>query len=176
MERRTTGRFDGGMTSTGPTYDQVLHALRRRSFGMLGTASPAGRPHVAGVLYAYADGALWVSTSRASRKARNLEANPAAFFAVPVRRLPVGPPASIQVAATAELLDTHDAGQRRRAAPRARSAVTGHGELELDGGCFLRLVPGPTFHTYGIGMPLHRLIRDPLNAGGSVRRPAPDTP
>jgi pyridoxamine 5'-phosphate oxidase-like protein len=172
MESRTRRRFHGGMTSTGPTYDQVLRALRRRSFGMLGTASPTNRPHVAGVLYALADGALWVSTSRASRKARNLEANPAAFFAVPVRRLPVGPPSGIQFAATAEILRTDDADVRRLAAGGQLKAVTGHGELELEGGCFLRLTPGPTFHTYGIGMPLHRLIRDPLNAGGSVRRPA----
>jgi hypothetical protein len=155
-----------------PTYDQVERALRRRSFCTLATASPANRPHVAGVLYAYAQGALYVSTSRDSRKARNVAANGAVFVCVPVRRLPVGPPSSLQFAATAEILANDDADVRRLADQGALKAVTGHGELELDGGCFLRINPGPTIHTYGIGMSLVRLVRDPLNASGSVRRPA----
>lgn len=161
---------------TGPTFAQVERAIRRRSFCTLATASAANRPHAAGVLYAYAEGALYVSTGLASRKARNIAANPAVFVCVPVRRLPVGPPSSLQFAATAEILDRHDVSLRRLVDQGALKAITGHGELELDGGCFLRIVPQATIHTYGIGMPLHRLLRDPLNAGGTVRRPQERAP
>ena len=156
---------------TEPTLEQVERAIRRRSFCTLATASPANRPHVAGVLYAYAEGALYVSTIRASRKARNVATNPAVFVCVPVRRLPVGPPSSVQFAAVAEILENGDADVRRLAAAGLLKAVTGHGELELAGGCFLRITPGPTLHTYGLGMPLRHLIRDPLNAAGKVTRP-----
>lgn len=122
------------------------------------------------MLYASVDGALYVSTLRTSRKARNLAGNPRAFLCVPVRRLPVGPPSSVQFEATAELLaldDPHVAGLARTGALKA---ITSHGELELPGGCWLRLSPAPWLHTYGLGLPLRQLLRDPLNAGGRVRR------
>jgi hypothetical protein len=157
--------------AAGPTFEQVEHAIRRRSFCTVATTSPAGQPHAAGVLYAYAEGALYVSTLRASRKVRNIAANPAVFVCLPVRRLPVGPPSSVQFAAVAAILDNEDTEVRRLAAGGQLKKITGHGELELAGGCFLRITPGPTWHTYGIGMPLHRLIRDPLNAAGKVARP-----
>lgn len=155
----------------GPTFADVERAIRKRSFCVLATASPANRPHAAGVLYAYAKGSLYVSTGRESRKGRNVAANPAVFICVPVRRLPVGPPSSVQFAATAEILANEAPGLRRLATQGSLKAVTGHGELELEGGCFLKITPNPTIHTYGIGMPLHRLLRDPLNAGGMVRVP-----
>jgi len=167
----TTPRPDQTSHPANPTLEQVDRAIRRRSFCTLATVSPAGRPHAAGVLYAYAEGALYVSTQRDSRKARNIAANPAVFVWVPVRRVPVGPPSGVQFAAEAELLDNDDTEVRRLAAGGLLKAITGHGELELDGGCFVRIAPGPTIHTYGIGLPLHRLIRDPLNAGGRLVRP-----
>ena len=169
----TTHSPDHASHAGAPTFEQVERAIRRRSFGTLATTSPAGRPHAAGVLYAYAENALYVSTLRASRKARNVAANPAVFFCLPVRRLPVGPPSSVQFAADAAILDNDDPEVRRLAAAGRLKKITGHGELELAGGCFVRITPGATFHTYGIGMPLRRLIRDPLDAAGKVRRPAP---
>ena len=123
------------------------------------------------MLYAYTEGVLYVSTARESRKAQNIAANPDVFVVIPVRRVPVGPPSSLQFSATAEILDRSDTEIHRLAAQGSLKAITGHGELELDGGCFLRIMPRATIHTYGIGLPLIRLIRDPLNAAGTVRRP-----
>jgi len=154
-----------------PTFAQVQRLIQRRSFCTLSTASPVNRPHSAAVLYAYAEGVLYVSTARESRKAQNIAANPAVFIVIPVRRAPVGPPSSLQFSATAEILDRGDTEIHRLAAEGSLKAITGHGELELDGGCFVRIMPRPTIHTYGIGMPLIRLIRDPLNAAGIVRHP-----
>ncbi len=48
----------------------------------LGTIGPDGRPHVAGVGAAWFAGDLYFTSNRASRKARNLEANPACTIAV----------------------------------------------------------------------------------------------
>jgi hypothetical protein len=166
----TTRRPNQDRSPANPTFEQVDRAIRRRAFCILATTSPAGRPHAAGVLYAYAEGELYASTLRESRKALNIAANPAVFVSLPVRRLPVGPPSSVQFAATGQVLDNDHPDVRRLAGQGLLKAVTGHGELDLEGGCFLRITPGRTIHTYGIGMPLHRLIRDPLNAGGVVRR------
>lgn len=153
--------------------DTALAALTRRTVAALATVSPAGRPHAANVLYAAVTGPdgvplLYVSTDRASRKARNIAANPHVGVTVPVRRLPVGPPSAVQFQGTAEILDLDDPELRELAAAGRIAAVTGHGELDRPGACFLRIRPGRRLHTYGLGMSLWSLLRDPLNAAGSV--------
>jgi hypothetical protein len=48
----------------------------------LGTVSPDGRPHVAGVGAAWYDGALYFTSNLSARKARDLAANPACTIAL----------------------------------------------------------------------------------------------
>lgn len=62
-----------------------------------------------------------------------------------------------------------DDGDVRRllGAGRLRS-ISGHGALELPDDCFLRVTPPERVLTYGLGMSLLRLLRDPLDAAGSV--------
>lgn len=48
----------------------------------LGTVGPDSRPHVAGVGVAWLEGDLYFTSNLDSRKARNLESNPAATMAV----------------------------------------------------------------------------------------------
>jgi hypothetical protein len=152
-------------------------AIDRRAFATLATTSPAGAPHVAGVLYdavsvdpadVAAGVVLYVSTSLASRKARNVAANPKVAVCIPVRRLPVGPPSSIQFQGRAELLALDDPDVTRLARAGELKGITSHGELELDGGCVVRITPSRRLHTYGLGLSLRALLRDPLAAGGLV--------
>jgi hypothetical protein len=157
--------------TTQPTVHQlppavVRKALAKRHYAVLATVSPAGRPHAAGVLYELAGTSLYVSTDLASRKGRNLAAGPHVGLTVPVRRSPVGPPSAIQFQATAELLALDDPQLLDLVAQGQLKSVTGHGELEREGGCIVRITPAATVHTYGLGMSLWRLIRDPLNAAG----------
>jgi hypothetical protein len=161
------------MTNISLTTAEVRRAIARRSFCTLATTSPAARPHAAGLVYAEVDGTLWASTLRASRKARNIAANPNVFVCIPVRRVPLGPPSTIQFASTAELLDLDHPEVARLAAAGRLKAITGHGELDLPDGCIVRIAPPRTYHTYGLGLPLHRLIRDPLDASGRVEAEAP---
>ncbi|MFN2503182.1 MAG: pyridoxamine 5'-phosphate oxidase family protein [Acidimicrobiales bacterium] len=151
-----------------PQLDQVVRAIARRSFCTLATASATNRPHVAGVLYVADANTLYVSTMRTSRKARNIAENPRVFVCVPVRRLPVGPPSTVQFAGNAEILTTGDAAIVRLVEAGRLKAITRHGELEAPDGCFLCITPTGKLHTYGLGLPLRQLIRDPLNASGSV--------
>ncbi|WP_214404133.1 pyridoxamine 5'-phosphate oxidase family protein [Pseudonocardia lacus] len=149
----------------------ATRAIAKRSFCTLATASDASRPHIAGVLYSAAGRTLYVSTFRDSRKARNVAVNPRVAVTVPVRRLPVGPPAAVQFQGTARILDNDDPEIRELAAAGRLKAISGHGELELDGGCVLRIEPGRRMVTFGLGMPLLRFLRDPLNAAGAVDLP-----
>lgn len=166
------------MSSTAPTTTvhpghtpdpaAVARAITKRAFATLATSSPGGRPHVAGVLYGIADGHLFVSTLRASRKARNVAANPFVAVSIPVRRVPFGPPSQVHFQTTAEVLSPDDPAIRTLVAGGELAAVTGHGELDLPGNCFLRIAIPERLLTYGLGMSLWNLIKHPLEAGGST--------
>jgi len=151
-----------------PPPERVHEALRKRSFATLATTSPAGRPHVAGVLFELVDRSLYVSTLRTSRKARNVAANPHVAVCVPIRRLPVGPPATVQFQGRAEVLALDGSEITGLVAAGRLKSITGHGELELPEGCFLRISFGARLITYGLGMSIPKLIGDPLHAGGTV--------
>ncbi|HEY8472933.1 MAG TPA: pyridoxamine 5'-phosphate oxidase family protein [Natronosporangium sp.] len=146
--------------------DQLLRLIGKRSFATLATTSPQGRPHVAGVLYDLVDRDLWVSTDLASRKGRNLAANGKVAVMIPVRRLPVGPPSSIQFQSTGQLVPLDDPWLGELAAAGKLPTVTGHGELERPGGCFVRIGLPDRLLTFGLGMSLFQLLRNPLDAAG----------
>lgn len=155
--------------SARPDPRKVLRAIDKRSFATLSTASAADRPHGAGVLYEAIGTTLYVNTLRTSRKARNIVANPHVAVNIPIRRLPVGgPPSTVQFQGTAEVLAVDHPDIVSLAASGQLKSITSHGELENPDGCFLRITPNRKLITYGLGMSLYRLIRDPLNAGGEV--------
>ena len=149
---------------------RIRKAIARKSFAVLATTSPAGRSHSAGIIYSAAEGDLWVHTMSSSRKARNVAENPHVGLCIVYRRLPVGPPFTIHFQATADLVALD--------APELRSLIdaghlkplTGHGALEMEGACFLRLRPNRTMHSFGTGVPTMDLIRNPLTAGARTVR------
>lgn len=151
-----------------PDPASITRAIRKRSFATLATTSNRGQAHNAGVLYTTIGKELWISTMTDSRKARNIAANTRVAMTIPVRRIPFGPPSSIHFQGTADLVGLDDPELRRHAANGDLKSITGHGELELDGGCFIKVTPREKVLTYGLGLSLLQLIRDPLNAGGSV--------
>lgn len=181
MDRLTGMRSTGAMTTTTTTADPatttdhgltavpgdlVRRAIGRRSFAVLATTSPAGRPHAAGVLYATAGGRLYVSTDRTSRKGRNLVAAPHVGVTIPVRRLPIGPPATIHFQARAEVLPVDHPDVRTLIADGSIASITTHGELDLPDGCIVRITPPATVHTYALGVSLLHVLRHPLDAAG----------
>lgn len=152
--------------------DKLAKAIGRRSFCTLATVSPADRPHDAGVLYAAVGTTLFVSTLRGSRKARNVVSNPYVGVVIPIRRLPLGPPSTVQFQAKAEVLDVDDPRITELVDAGELKSITSHGELELPDGCVLRIEPLRRITTYGLGMSLWQFLRDPLNAGGHIDLPA----
>ena len=163
-------------TNTVPTptdTDQaarVRKAVASRSFATISTVSEAGFPHAAGVIYVPIGGELYVHTMRTSRKARNVAANERVGVVIPVRKLPVGPPFTVQFQARAELVAMDDDEIVRHVESGALKKITGHGELDEPDGCFLRIRPAGTVHTYGIGVSALAVAKDPLHAGArSVR-------
>lgn len=67
----------------------ALERLHRSHDFWLATAWPDGRPHLMPVWAVWLDDALWFSSSRGSRKARNLDADPRCSAATDDPRNPV---------------------------------------------------------------------------------------
>ncbi|MEL6893190.1 MAG: pyridoxamine 5'-phosphate oxidase family protein [Actinomycetota bacterium] len=155
--------------------ERIRRALGRASFGMLATSSPAGFPHAAGVaLDGVADDervCIYVHMMRTSRKARNIAADGRVAMTVPVRKLPIGPPFTIQFQGRAELVDM-DSSEIAVLLERGElDHISGHGALDEPDGVFARVVPTGRVHTYGIGVSALALARDPLHVGArSIER------
>jgi len=146
----------------------VQRAIKRGSFCTLATSSQANRPHVVGVLYAVVDRSMYVSTLESSVKARNVRANPRVAVCIPVRRFPVGPPFHVAFQGRAELCTREDARIARLLDTRRLAAITSHGELDDPESCFLVISPGRRVATYGLGVPVRQLVRDPLHGSFSL--------
>jgi hypothetical protein len=151
-----------------PEPSMIRRAIERRSVAHLATVSTANRPHAATVLYQCVDDALFVSTYRNSRKARNIAEHGVAAVTIPVRRLPIGPPASIQFQSAATILANNDPEIVHLAEAGRLDKLTAHGELDLADACFLRLPLPARLVTYALGMSLWRAVRNPLDAAGEV--------
>ncbi len=148
----------------------ALRALSKRSFAVLSTVSHAGFPHAAGVVYDTVDTTLYVHTLRSSRKARNVAGYDRVAVVVPVRRVPVGPPFSIQFQGRARVVAMDDPEILRLVEAGRLPSTTKHGALDEPDGCFLRIEPVGVLHTYGLGVSVMAVARDPLHVGaGSVR-------
>jgi general stress protein 26 len=146
----------------------VLRAIDRGSFCTLATASAANRPHASGVLYSAVDGVLWFATSEDSVKARNVRANPRVAVCIPVRKYPVGPPFNVQLQGSAELVAMDDPAVAALLSGRRLKNITSHGELDEPDTCFLRVTPGRRAHSYGLGVPLRTILRDPIHGSRGV--------
>ncbi|NUS43805.1 MAG: hypothetical protein HOQ24_08980 [Mycobacteriaceae bacterium] len=153
---------------TAPTAAELTKVIGKRSFCTIATSSPKQRSHAAGVLYEAVGTDIYINTDRDSRKVRNVVENPHVGVVIPVRRAPVGPPSEIQFQGAAEVFAMDDPHIRGLLDQGKLKSITSHGELDRPNGCFIRIVPNRRIHTYGLGMSLIQLIRDPLNAAGVV--------
>ena len=160
---------DATQTSQSSRQQRIVKkAIAKGSFCTLATASAANRPHSAGVVYAEADGDLYVSTMESSIKARNIAANPRVAITIPVRRLPIGPPSTVQFQGTAEIIPSNDPRLAALIEQGKLKNVTSHGEVELAGGCFIKITPAKRIATHGLNVSLLSFIREPFAAGRIV--------
>lgn len=148
--------------------ERITKAIGRKSFAILATLSAAGFPHAAGVSYSAVGTTLYVNTERSSRKARNVASDDRVAIVIPVRRLPIGPPFSVQYQGRADVMAMDDPEITNLVADGHLGDVTSHGELDEPDGCFLRIVPNGRIHTYGIGVSALALARDPLHVGARM--------
>lgn len=142
--------------------------IARRSFCTLATASAANVPHVVGVRYAVVDGALYVTMFDDSVKVRNIRQNPRVAVCIPARKIPMFPPFAVQFQGRAELLARDNAEIVRLFEAGAFKRIISKADFENPQTCFARVVPGRRVSTYGLGVSLLQIVRDPTSAIRSV--------
>jgi general stress protein 26 len=155
--------------TSGPTAKTVRRDLAKHSFCVLATASAEAVPHAVGVLYAYVGGKLYIATGEATKKARNVRANPNVAVTVAVRKYPVGPPFTIQFQGQAEVIGRSDPDIKRLLEAGKLKKIVGFGVLNEPDLCFIRITPAARVQTYGLGIPLRQFLRDVSHADRSVK-------
>jgi general stress protein 26 len=151
-----------------PTARSVVREIKKHSYCVLATADAKGRPHAVGVLYAYADGRLYVATGEETKKARNVRANENVSVCVPVRKYPIGPPFAVNFQGTAEIRTKDDPDIARLLEGKKLRKIVGYGVLDEPDLCFIRITPDRKLHTYGLGVPLRELLRAPAHADRTI--------
>jgi general stress protein 26 len=144
---------------------RIKKELAKRSFAVLATHSDAGYSHAAGVMYVEVDGVLYIHTRRTTRKARNVATNEHVGVSIPTRKLPGSPPYSIQFQGQAELVPMNDPRVTDLVKAGRLKKITSHGELDEPDGVFVVVRPDRRIHSYGIGVPMRDIIRDPVRNG-----------
>ncbi|HUG00136.1 MAG TPA: hypothetical protein VMM60_18570 [Ilumatobacter sp.] len=77
----------------------------------------------------------------------------------------MGPPFNVQFQARAQVLDMDDPEITALLATGELKGITSHGELNEPDGCFLQITPNGRIHTYGIGVSVLAVAKDPLHVG-----------
>jgi hypothetical protein len=166
---RGVSGHDGLPMAARVTTDQVWRALAKASFAVLGYVTPSGEPRSSGVVYKTVGSRLYVAVAPVSWKAKHLAPSGRVAVTVPVRRggivslvAPI-PPATISFHGMAIV---HAAGS-----PQARSLLKELGSLippeRRGSACVIEIVPEGEFVTFGVGVPLRKML-DPAAAGGRV--------
>jgi general stress protein 26 len=166
-------------TSSPPAFDParqlavIRRTMTKQSFCVLATSSAQNRPHAVGLLYAGVDLCVYVLVDESSIKVRNIRENPRVAVSIPVRKYLFAPPMAVQFQGTAEILTPDDPHIKGLLAAGRLKRITGLGALKKPGICLVKVTPGRRISSYGIGIPLIRLMRDITLGARSVQ--VPDT-
>ena len=152
-------------------FNRIERELRKKTFGILSTVDPKGRPHATGLIFAVSSPedsfAIYMITQRKSAKVRYIKNNPNVSLLVtfPHYYLKFIPDSTIMFRGIAELTSTEDEEAQRAFAQKKLTRMN----LELDpevlkDSVVIRIKPKSTVYCYGIGIGLNQLRKDPTAA------------
>jgi Pyridoxamine 5'-phosphate oxidase len=161
---------DGRQPTAAPlTSEQVWQQVAKASFAVLGYVTPSGQPRSSGLVYKTIGRRLYVAVAPNSWKAKHVAASGRVAVTVPVRRggllslvAPI-PPATISFHGAAVV---HPAGSPE-ARSRLRELASRIPKERRASGSVIEVVPEGEFLTYGLGVPLRRML-DPAAAQARV--------
>jgi hypothetical protein len=162
-KRKEEGIIETSLQAPFP-FDYIEKQLRKKTFGILTTVTPQGRPHSVGVVYALAPPGqpfcLYLITRPVLKKARNIRDNPNVSFVVPFPHYLFRsiPPRCIQFQGKAELLLIDDPIVIKAFQSSIVLKRSMEHSLRLGESIFIRIVPGKKIFCFGIGANLLRFL------------------
>jgi hypothetical protein len=155
-KRKEEGIIETSLQAPFP-FDYIEKQLRKKTFGILTTVTPQGRPHSVGVVYAVAPPGqpfcLYLITRPVLKKARNIRDNPNFSFVVPFPHYLFRsiPPRCIQFQGKAELLPIDDPIVIKAFQSSIVLKRSMEHSLRLGESVFIRIVPDKKIFCFGIG-------------------------
>lgn len=148
-------------------FKYVEKQLRKKKFGFLGTITPDGRAHVAGVMYSVSPPGkklkFYVITGATVKKAKNIKQKSQISFAIPFPHYLIrfAPDFCIQFQGQAEILPFNDPeGQEAIKNQRIMKRMLERIPLDTTNEIIIRIIPDEKIHGFGLGMSIFKLLKN----------------
>jgi len=154
------------------TFDFVEEQLRKKTFGILSTTDPKGKPHSTGVLYGISARPkffFFILTGRNYKKVRNIKANPHVSFVVPFPHyyLRFVPDSTVQIQGTAEIVPLDDSEAQKAFSQKRilKMMLAQSNKSDSRDYVFIKIKPSRKIFCYGLGIGM-RELRESVESGG----------
>ncbi|NPD87423.1 MAG: hypothetical protein HGN29_01785 [Asgard group archaeon] len=160
-------------------FSFIENMIRSKTFGIINTINQDGTPHSTGVLYAVSPTeskfALYVVTSTKYKKAKNIKRNPQVSFIItyPHHHIRFAPSSTITINGKVEILPFQNEELLAIfSEKRVLRMITKHLDSEeAENYIFLKIIPTPKVHVYGVGYNIFALRKGHTEGGYSVNIP-----
>ena len=155
------------------TTQNTWQAISKELFGVLGMVTGAKESRSVGIVYIIQDRKLYIGTGSQSWKAKHIKTNPNVSMTIPIPKrilfLPwiKIPQATISFSGTAKIIPAVEAEKK------LLQAVFRHFAEDLEfisENCLIEVSPVDDFITYGVGIPLMKMMKPELARGRSPVR------
>jgi len=160
-------------------FDFVEKQVRKKTFGVITTIDPKGRPHSTGIIYAVGSPdspfALYSIVGEKYAKVRNIKRNPNVSLVVtfPHYWIRFAPASYVMFRGTAEIVPDTDSGGHWAMSQTRIGRMNLQVEDDEIGSKFvyIKITPEPTVFCYGLGFGLMESRANPENLGYKVTIP-----
>lgn len=150
------------------TTANVWEVINKEIFAVLGMVTQGRESRTVGIVYRVKDHRLYIGTGLTSWKARHIMGNPSVSVTIPIaKRIPLLswiniPQATISFSGTAKIIPGVDAdGELLHSVFRHMA----DDREEIEKSCLIEVQPEGDFITYGVGIPLMKMINPELASG-----------
>jgi nitroimidazol reductase NimA-like FMN-containing flavoprotein (pyridoxamine 5'-phosphate oxidase superfamily) len=153
------------------SFAAVEKEIRKKTFGVISTVDPVGRPHSTGILFGMSPPNsqiyFYVVTSKNAAKVRHIRRNPNVTLTVtfPHHWLRFVPDSTVMFRGTADLVALDDEGFRAAFSQKRMLRMNLQVDSEaMKDSTMIRIRPDRTVYCYGVGIGINKLRKDPTAA------------
>ncbi len=158
-------------TSERLSFSAVEKEIRKKTFGLISTVDPVGRPHTTGILFGMSPPdspvLFYIVTSKNAAKVRYIRRNPNVTLTVTFLHhwLRFVPDSTVMFRGTADLVSLDDEGFRAAFSQKRMLRMNLQVDSDvLKDSTVIRIMPDRTAYCYGVGVGINELRKDPTSA------------